>query len=218
MNKILFIFINIVALLIFSTAHAKEPSNLSFAKLALMQYHDSGEYLQDQTTVGQKALRFLEQRIKQPSAQPLAMVLDIDETSLSNYPDMVKMTFGGRLVDINKAVCKGLDPAIQPTLALYQFAKANHIAVFFISGRRENCKQATINNLNNVGYHDWDGLFLRPNTDHNHSVIPFKTSVRSHLTQQGYVIMLNMGDQESDLAGGYAEKTFKLPDPFYFLP
>jgi len=27
-----------------------------------------------------------------------------------------------------------------------------------------------------------------------------------------------MGDQESDLRGGYAEKTFKLPNPVYFLP
>jgi hypothetical protein len=29
---------------------------------------------------------------------------------------------------------------------------------------------------------------------------------------------LGMGDQESDLRGGYAEKTFKLPNPVYFLP
>jgi hypothetical protein len=25
----------------------------------------------------------------------------------------------------------------------------------------------------------------------------------------------NLGDQVSDLSGGFAEKTFKLPDPFY---
>jgi acid phosphatase len=29
------------------------------------------------------------------------------------------------------------------------------------------------------------------------------------------VIIANMGDQASDLAGGHAEKTFKLPNPFY---
>ena len=27
-----------------------------------------------------------------------------------------------------------------------------------------------------------------------------------------------MGDQESDLSGGYAERTFKLPNPVYYLP
>jgi len=29
------------------------------------------------------------------------------------------------------------------------------------------------------------------------------------------MIIANIGDQESDLAGGFAEKTFKLPNPFY---
>jgi hypothetical protein len=27
-----------------------------------------------------------------------------------------------------------------------------------------------------------------------------------------------MGDQLSDLEGGYAERTFKLPNPFYWIP
>jgi hypothetical protein len=30
--------------------------------------------------------------------------------------------------------------------------------------------------------------------------------------------VLNMGDQLSDLEGGYAERTFKLPNPFYWIP
>ena len=34
----------------------------------------------------------------------------------------------------------------------------------------------------------------------------------------GLLIVVNMGDQDSDLAGGYAERTFKLPDPFYYVP
>jgi hypothetical protein len=28
----------------------------------------------------------------------------------------------------------------------------------------------------------------------------------------------NFGDQYSDLKGGYADRTFKLPNPNYFLP
>ena len=38
------------------------------------------------------------------------------------------------------------------------------------------------------------------------------------LTAGGRVIIANLGDQDSDLTGGYAERTFKLPDPFYFTP
>jgi len=31
-------------------------------------------------------------------------------------------------------------------------------------------------------------------------------------------IIVNAGDQESDLAGGYAERAYKLPNPFYYIP
>jgi len=27
-----------------------------------------------------------------------------------------------------------------------------------------------------------------------------------------------VGDQLSDLSGGHAERTFKVPNPFYFVP
>ncbi|MGH6919121.1 MAG: HAD family acid phosphatase, partial [Geminicoccaceae bacterium] len=35
---------------------------------------------------------------------------------------------------------------------------------------------------------------------------------------QGFTIVANMGDQPSDLAGGHAERTFLLPNPFYRIP
>ena len=39
---------------------------------------------------------------------------------------------------------------------------------------------------------------------------------RRKLAEEGWTIILNIGDQESDLAGGFAERTFKLPNPFYY--
>jgi acid phosphatase len=33
----------------------------------------------------------------------------------------------------------------------------------------------------------------------------------------GRTIIANIGDQMSDLNGGYAERTFKLADPFYLI-
>jgi len=33
--------------------------------------------------------------------------------------------------------------------------------------------------------------------------------------KEGYVIVANVGDQNSDLVGGYCRKFFKLPNPFY---
>ena len=35
-------------------------------------------------------------------------------------------------------------------------------------------------------------------------MIAFKTSARREIAARGYTIVLNMGDQQSDLAGGYA--------------
>ena len=46
----------------------------------------------------------------------------------------------------------------------------------------------------------------------------FKAPARRNIAQQGYTIVLTVGDQASDLAGGYAERTFKLPNPVYYLP
>ena len=48
-------------------------------------------------------------------------------------------------------------------------------------------------------------------------VVDFKAPERRKIAELGYTILLNLGDQESDLTGGYAERTFKLPNPVYFV-
>jgi hypothetical protein len=48
--------------------------------------------------------------------------------------------------------------------------------------------------------------------------ILYKSGVRAHIESLGYEIVGNFGDQFSDLEGGFADKTFKLPNPNYFLP
>jgi hypothetical protein len=41
---------------------------------------------------------------------------------------------------------------------------------------------------------------------------------RRTITRRGYRILANLGDQLSDLTGGYAERRYKLPNPMYFTP
>ena len=36
--------------------------------------------------------------------------------------------------------------------------------------------------------------------------------------KRGYDILVNVGDQRSDLTGGYARRGFKLPNPMYLIP
>ena len=47
----------------------------------------------------------------------------------------------------------------------------------------------------------------------------YKAGTRKHIEQDlGYDIVLNVGDQCSDLQGGYADHGLKLPNPTYYLP
>lgn len=197
---------------------AKEPRNLDLDKAALIHYHDSHEYENDQAAVIQKAIDYLKSHLSAAPRKKLAIVLDIDETSLSNYPNMLALRFGGTQEDITRAENLGKDPAIKPTLKLYRLAKAEHIKVFFVSGRKESAREATARNLIDQGFRDWDGLIMRPEDYSEKSVVTYKMAARKELTKHGYRILLNVGDQASDFKGGLADKTFKLPNPFYLIP
>jgi len=56
---------------------------------------------------------------------------------------------------------KGIAPAIAPSLKLYQ--KVIHLGykVILLTGRRENHRVITVENLRNAGFHNWDKLILR---------------------------------------------------------
>ncbi|HVY53904.1 MAG TPA: HAD family acid phosphatase [Gammaproteobacteria bacterium] len=207
------------ALAFFNVAYA-EPRNLDLAKQEIIRYYNSGEYEKDVARTIDQAKAYLQARLEanKKDQKKLAIVLDIDETSLSNYADMIKMGFGGTLKDIEDAEGKGTDQAIKPTLELYQFAKANNVAVFFVTARHEVYRPGTELNLTNAGYKNYDGLYLLPMDYNEKTVATFKSSVRKMIEDKGYDIALNISDQEADLRGGHADKSFKLPDPFYLVP
>ncbi len=203
-----------------STGNA-EPTNLHSLKQVLIQYYDSGNYTLAITRQDEKAQIYLNERIaenaKRKNKQKLAIVFDIDETSLSNYQDMKALDFGGTVRQLEEAEAKGQDPVIAPTLTLYNYARAHGVATFFITGRPEFLHAATVENLHKAGYNDWDGLYLKPGNYKQKSAIPYKTAVRKKITEKGYDIVLTVGDQQSDLLGGYADKGIKLPNPYYYI-
>jgi hypothetical protein len=49
------------------------------------------------------------------------------------------------------------------------------------------------------------------------SVSFHKIAVRIDIERLGFTIIAHIGDQQSDLVGGNAERTFKSPNPFYFI-
>lgn len=204
----------------------------------LHSYHDGGQYESDLSAVDSQARAFmlrqakaLRQKRKQrcsgkgpkkkgreaASCKPLklAIVLDIDETSLSNYQQLSLTDFANASAALGTAAVGGNSPAIGPTLDLYRQARSAGISVFAITGRPAAIETQTRSNLNNAGYTDLTGIFFKPVGD---PVVPFKSGQRGALEGQGYRIVANVGDQESDLAGGHADRSFKLPNPFYFIP
>ena len=94
------------------------------------------------------------------------------------------------------------------------------MTIFFITGRPEGQRADTEANLKAEGYDYWEELYLRP-VDHpkEQSVAQYKSGDRAKIVAKGYRIILNVGDQMSDLAlDPQADHSVKLPNPFYLIP
>ncbi|MFO2971693.1 HAD family acid phosphatase [Legionella pneumophila serogroup 10] len=216
------ILISLCLLLIFSTPIQAEPPNLSLIRKEIKNYYDSGLYHHELERTIKLAEKYINQEYlinkNNKNPQKLAIILDIDETSLSNYEKMVKRDFTGSKEQIHKEILAANSPAIKPMLTLYKNALKRGIKVFFVTGRQESERDATRANLINAGYTKWAGLYLRPNGYSSSSIIPFKSKAREMIAKKGYTIIASIGDQYSDIQGGYTKKGFKLPNPFYYLP
>jgi HAD superfamily, subfamily IIIB (Acid phosphatase) len=208
-------------------------NNLGKHKDQLRQYHDGGNYDADVASVFADARSYVEGRadqVKRPAA-----VLDIDETSLSNWPSTKANDFGyipGGACTLEPTLACGFDEWINKASAkatpgsvdFFKAAIAKNVAVFFITGRRHSQRQATLWNLDQAGFEGWAGVRTRPDDDNARSVVPFKSGERKKIQTAGYTIIANVGDQQSDLKGDeggtYAECpfSFKVPNPFYFIP
>jgi len=200
-----------------------EPANLGKLKTQLLHYHDCAEptcYIPGLNRQAGKAIAFLNHRVAQSKpGEKLALVLDIDETSLSNWDEEKQDDFGYISRDWNDWVNQKKAPAVAATLRLYNEALKHHVSVFFITGRPESQRPATIANLTSAGYHDWSGLALRGQHPSSETTTDYKSAERKKIIAAGYKIILNVGDQISDLNGpAQAELSIKLPNPFYFIP
>ena len=215
----------VLAVVCCACASSTRVVNLFDAQRQIEQYVQSGRYEAEFQKVVADAQAYVERRA--PQVTRPAIVLDIDETSLSNWPaykvnGWVRITNGP--CDIDKGPC-GLrawqdmaqSAALNPTLSLVNRATALGVAVFFITGRPASLQAATERNLRERGY-TWEQVVLQPPNAAFTSAVDFKAPERRKIAERGYTILLTMGDQESDLKGGYAERTFKLPNPVYYLP
>ncbi|GAA2298430.1 HAD family acid phosphatase [Streptomyces hawaiiensis] len=156
---------------------------------------DYGTWQKDCQAVMDQALPYLKQRIAATKpGEKQAIVFDIDNTTLETdfgfaYPQ----------------------PANKPVLEAARYAQERGVALFFVTARPDIIASFTQYNLKQTGY-QVSGLYVRNFIDLFKNVADYKTAQRIDVEKKGYTIIANIGNSATDLSGGHAERTFKLPD------
>lgn len=165
------------------------------------------------------------------SAKPAkpALVLDMDDTTLLTYNYELQVGFHHTEEAQDKYLATTDMHPVFGMDRLVNWAHDKGAEVFFVTGRKEAQRDWSVRNLKNVGYDvplDRTHVYLKDKKNPpaylpcgaNCSTIEFKSGTRKHIESLGYDIVANFGDQYSDLRGGYGDRTFKLPNPMYYLP
>ena len=175
-----------------------------------------------------------------------ALVFDADDTTLWNYDledNVMKFVFDPAKQQI--WISGHLMPAVPGMVSLVKAASTAGCAIFGLTGRPLSQQADTIANLTEKGYVDAASkpLFTAEHfftkgavvvtagaaaiptqpwvdcgTDNACSTIEYKSGTRAHIEDLGFDVLGNFGDQWSDLIGGYANHTYKVPNPTYYLP
>lgn len=216
----------------------RAPVNIGQLKNQLKLYYRCA-YRSDIEKVIADARAYIEKRAADVTKP--AIILDIDETSLSNWAEIWQNDFayfGSGSCELKPDTScawhtwelMAIAPAIEPTLALFNLARTRNVTVFFVTGRRESAelRAATEINLKKVGYEGWERVIMKGTTEkcQELSTTAYKRCERQVIANRGYTIIANIGDQWSDLdkdpadagKGSFAERIFKLPNPFYYIP
>lgn len=156
---------------------------------------DYATWQRDCQSVMDQALPYLKQRIAAATpGERQAIVFDIDNTTLET-------DFGFSFPQ----------PANKPVLNVARYAQEHGVALFFVTARPGIIYLPTEYNLEHDGY-DVSGLYVRGLFDLFKDVAAYKTAQRVDIENNGYTIIANIGNSATDLSGGHAEKTYKLPD------
>lgn len=175
-----------------------------------------------------------------------AIVLDVDDTTLATWNYEIFSNWAYNPTTNGQFVTEQRFSAVPGMVRMVTRAAKLGYVIIFLTGRPAAQEAATLGNLTadgigvDAGYpapstlsNGEDGLFTKPPVasypdylktacaaDPNGSctTIHYKSATRAHIESLGYDIVANFGDQFSDLKGGFADKTFKLPNPNYFLP
>jgi len=155
-----------------------------------------------------------------------AIVFDVDDTTLLTYD----MEVGAYDYDFDRAtknrwIRQAKFAAVPGMVAYVEAAASAGFEIFGLTGRGIDTKKATLRNLEKVGFTQFSSDKFYTKRDRSYvtcakakcTTVEYKAYTRKHIEKLGYDIALTVGDQWSDLKGGYSDRTLKLPNPLYFL-
>lgn len=221
------------------------PNIDSVKKTIAAYYGDTGNgtshktespYISQMNRIVKKATANLKPAYKRAirKGEKPAIVLDADDTTLWTYDmEVADMHFNFDPAEQDVWVQDQRFPATPAMVRFVTKAADMGYTIFGLTGRNDGQKAATVANLSKVGYTDfpadrfytkWTGKGSSQQPSYVTCVavkcttVEYKAQTRKHIEALGYSIKLNVGDQWSDLQGGYADHTLKLPNPTYYLP
>lgn len=198
---------------------ADQPAKLQAAKDDILNYYEpvgqakDSQYEQDVRLICQNALAqdFKTHTVTEKSA----VIFDIDETALSDYPFFKECSFEWSIEDAYHFRLKKESVIIRPVQELCNELKSLGYKLIFLTSRRDTLLDATKENLASQGY-VFDELILLPIELFNQHVShgAWKAEERKKLAQK-YDIVGSVGDSLSDFEGDYCGIKVKLPNYLY---
>jgi acid phosphatase len=136
------------------------------------------------------------------ASKPPAVILDLDETVLDNSYYNARNILGGfghTQENWNQWCQEGKATAVPGALDFVKAAEALGVKVFFITNREDPVKEATVKNLNELGFKTDDLHVLTKNDEAGRG--DDKLSRRAAVAAQCRIVLL-IGDSMSDLCSG----------------
>lgn len=187
-------------------------------------YSPSGGRSADLEDMRKKAINLLRSRLHtecdgDAHTCKAMVVFDIDETLLDNYSYWsaqdpaftLNYTTWATYVDECRA------SVITQVRKVYRQAQDMGVQIALITSRTDSQRQATRRCLKERGITGWDALITKPDASTLTASV-YKAQARKQLEKQGYTILASVGDQLSDMAGGYLTGGIWLPNPIYYVP
>ncbi|PKP04693.1 MAG: 5'-nucleotidase, lipoprotein e(P4) family [Bacteroidetes bacterium HGW-Bacteroidetes-6] len=182
----------------------KESFSYDYMLMAVLWYQASAEMRAMCYQSFNLAKLMLDQAVAlNKPGKPLAIVTDIDETIVDNSPYEAQNVLGnfGYPVRWSEWISAAKAAAIPGAVEFMNYAVSKGVAIYYISNRKVGEMDATIQNMQNLGF---------PMADEAHLLLRDKTSGKEERRQkvlETYNIVLLLGDNLNDFSEVFEKKS-----------